>query len=204
MPFLKDRYRGERGISLVESLVETDPNPIWLADLDGRLASVMIVQRKDGFGRLEISLLVTKPEFRRRDYARGLIHKAKRIAADSKVELVAYPTNDISQDLFISERFRLVPEFQSVEGYPMYRFSGTQIESRGALRHASFKLSSRVVSRDCQLGATLLHGGFARRVLTPRRLRSSYSSEYLTPELVHPVEGLDGNCNFSRTTGIVA
>jgi protein-tyrosine-phosphatase len=49
-----------------------------------------------------------------------------------------------------------------------------------------------------------LHGGFARRVLTSRRLRSCYSSEYRTPELVHPVEGLDGNCNFSRTTGIVA
>jgi len=29
-------------------------------------------------------------------------------------------------------------------------------------------------------------------------------SEYRTPDLVHPVEGLDGNCNFSRTTGIVA
>src|ERR1019366_3148326 len=40
---------------------------------------------------------------------------------------------------------------------------------------------------------TLLHGGFARRVLTSRRLRSCYSSEYRTPELVHPVEGLDGN-----------
>ncbi len=48
---------------------------------------------------------------------------------------------------------------------------------------------------------TLLHGGFARRVLTSRRLRSCYSSEYRTPELVHPVERLDGNCNFSRTTG---
>src|ERR1019366_5620378 len=54
------------------------------------------------------------------------------------------------------------------------------------------------------LDETLLHGGFARRVLTSRRLRSCYSSEYRTPELVHPVEGLDGNCNFSRTTGIVA
>ncbi len=55
-----------------------------------------------------------------------------------------------------------------------------------------------------RLELTLLHGGFARRVLTSRRLRSCYSSEYRTPELVHPVEGLDGNCNFSRTTGIVA
>jgi len=52
--------------------------------------------------------------------------------------------------------------------------------------------------------ATLLHGGFARRVLTSRRLRSCYSSEYRTPELIHAVDGLDGNCNFSRTTGIVA
>ena len=56
----------------------------------------------------------------------------------------------------------------------------------------------------CTRRWTLLHGGFARRVLTSRRLRSCYSSEYRTPELVHPVEGLDGNCNFSRTTGIVA
>jgi hypothetical protein len=54
------------------------------------------------------------------------------------------------------------------------------------------------------VNVTLLHGGFARRVLTSRRLRSCYSSEYRTPELVHPVEGLDGNCNVSRTTGIVA
>ena len=54
------------------------------------------------------------------------------------------------------------------------------------------------------LAGTLLHGGFARRVLTSRPLRLCYSSEYRTPELVHPVEGLDGNCNFSRTTGIVA
>jgi ribosomal protein S18 acetylase RimI-like enzyme len=80
--------------------------------------------------RLEISLIATKPEFRRRDFARGLIHKAKRIAADSEVELVAHTENDISRDLFISERFSLVPEAQSVEGHPMYRFSGKQIEPR--------------------------------------------------------------------------
>jgi ribosomal protein S18 acetylase RimI-like enzyme len=62
----------------------------------------MIVQRKHDFWRLEISLIVTKPEFRRRDFARGLIRKAKRIAADSEVELVAYAENDISRDLFIT------------------------------------------------------------------------------------------------------
>ena len=101
---------------------------IWLADLGGRVASVMVL-RKD-LGRLEISLIVTKPEFRRRDFARGLIHKAKRIAAESEVELVAHTENDISRDLFISEQFSLVPEVQSVEGHPMYRFSGTQIEPR--------------------------------------------------------------------------
>ncbi len=119
VPFLKDRYRGEAGISLVENNLDM----IWLADLGGRVASVMVL-RKD-LGRLEISLIVTKPEFRRRDFARGLIHKAKRIAADSEVELVAHTENDISRDLFISEQFRLVPEDQSVEGHPMYRFSGT-------------------------------------------------------------------------------
>ena len=100
VPFLKDRYRGEAGISLVEN----NPDIFWLADLDGRVASVMIVQRKYDFGRLEISLIVTKPEFRRREFARGLIHKAKRMAADSEVELVAYAENDISRDLFISEQ----------------------------------------------------------------------------------------------------
>jgi N-acetylglutamate synthase-like GNAT family acetyltransferase len=119
VPFLKDRYRGEAGISLVENNLEK----IWLADLNGRVASVMIVQRND-FGQLEISLIVTKPEFRRRDFARGLIHKAKRIAADSKVDLVAY-AEDISRDLFISEQFSLVPEVQNEQGHPMYRFSGT-------------------------------------------------------------------------------
>jgi len=85
----------------------------------------MIVQRKYDFGRLEISLIVTKPEFRRRDFARVLIHKAKRIAADSEVKLVAHAENDISRNLSISEQFRLVPEDQSAEGHPMYRFSGT-------------------------------------------------------------------------------
>ena len=124
VPFLKDRYRGEAGISLVENNLDM----IWLADLGGRVASVMVL-RKD-LGRLEISLIVTKPEFRRRDFARGLIHKAKRIAAESEVELVAHTENDISRDLFISEQFRLVPEDQSVEGHPMYRFSGTRIEPR--------------------------------------------------------------------------
>ena len=64
--------------------------------------------------------------------------------------------------------------------------------------------SLAVGGENSALVVTLLHGGFARRVLTSRRLRSCYSSEYRTPELVHPVEGLDGNCNFSRTTGIVA
>jgi len=112
----------------VETAVENNPHIFWLADLDGRVASVMIVQSKYDFGRLEISLIVTKPEFRRRDYARGLIHKAKWIAAESKLDLVAYAENDISRDLFISERFTLVPEVQSAEGHPMYRFSGTQIE----------------------------------------------------------------------------
>jgi hypothetical protein len=97
VPFLKDRYRGEAGISLVENNLEM----IWLADLNGRVASVMIVQRKDDFGRLEISLIVTKPD------------------------LVAYAENDISRDLFISEQFSLVPEVQNEQGHPMYRFSGT-------------------------------------------------------------------------------
>jgi ribosomal protein S18 acetylase RimI-like enzyme len=119
VPFLKDRYRGEAGISLVENNLDM----IWLADLGGRVASMMVL-RKD-LGRLEISLIVTKPEFRRRDFARGLIHKAKRIAADSEVELVAYAENDISRDLFISEQFSLVPEVQNEQGHPMYRFSGT-------------------------------------------------------------------------------
>jgi len=122
VPFLKDRYRGEAGISLVENNLDM----IWLADLGVRVASMMIL-RKD-LGRLEISLIVTKAEFRRRDFARGLIHKAKRIAAESEVELVAHTENDISRDLFISEQFRLVPEAQNKQGHPMYRFSGKQIE----------------------------------------------------------------------------
>ena len=90
----------------------------------------MIVQRKYDFRRLEISLIVTKPEFRRRDYARGLIHKAKQIATESRLDLVAYVENDISRDLFISEQFSLVPGAQSEERHPMYRFSGTQIKRR--------------------------------------------------------------------------
>jgi ribosomal protein S18 acetylase RimI-like enzyme len=122
VPFLKDRYRGEAGISLVENNLDM----IWLADLGGRVASMMILSKD--LGRLEISLIVTKAEFRRRDFARGLIHKAKRIAAESEVELVAHTENDISRDLFISEQFRLVPEAQNKQGHSMYRFSGKQIE----------------------------------------------------------------------------
>ena len=58
-----------------------------------------------------------------------------------------------------------------------------------------FKLFPRIgpeadIGHAFYLVITLLHGGFARRFLTSRRLRSCYSSEYRTPELVHPVEGL--------------
>jgi hypothetical protein len=83
-----------------------------------------------------------------------------------------------------------------------YRTLGLGYANLGGL------LMSSGIAYDSRQGralcATLLHGVFPRRVLTSRRLRSCYSSEYRTPELVHPVEGLDGNCNFSRTTGIVA
>ena len=71
---------------------------------------------------------------------------------------------------------------------------------RSAKRFGVVRPTSRAKPRRM----TLLHGGFARCVLTSRRLRSCYSSEYRAPELVHPVQGLDGNCNFTRTTGIVA
>jgi hypothetical protein len=81
---------------------------------------------------------------------------------------------------------------------PTIPFGSSTPSSTGAISRRPGSSASR------RRAATLLHGGFARRVLTSRRLRSCYSSEYRTPELVHPVEGLDGNCNFSRTTGIVA
>ena len=125
--------RRERGLQLVSTkdtfsaFIRHGKTIVEICGTDGgRVASVMVL-RKD-LGRLEISLIVTKPEFRRRDFARVLIHKAKRIAADSEVKLVAHAENDISRNLSISEQFRLVPEDQSAEGHPMYRFSGTQIE----------------------------------------------------------------------------
>ena len=84
-------------------------------------------------------------------------------------------------------------------------------QAAGLLAVSAFRPYSRMIACCCSMGwsfttrsTTLLHGGFTRRVLTSRRLRSCYSSESRTLELVHPVGGLDGNCNFSRTTGIVA
>lgn len=85
--FLKDRYRGEAGISLVKDNI----NMIWLADLDGQVVSVMLATPKYDFGCLEVHLLVTRSEFERRGFARALTHKAKRLAADSKLDLVAIP-----------------------------------------------------------------------------------------------------------------
>ena len=41
VPFLKDRYRGDAGISLVENNLDM----IWLADLGGRVASMMVCAR---------------------------------------------------------------------------------------------------------------------------------------------------------------
>src|ERR1019366_7266514 len=85
------------------------------------------------------------------------------------------------------------------------RYAQQTTQLFGWHEHRSWRgRGSRRGLREGRRHGTLLHGGFARRVLTSRRLRSCYSSEYRTPELVHPVEGLDGNCNFSRTTGIVA
>src|SRR5664279_6306610 len=75
--------------------------------------------------------------------------------------------------------------------------SGSRITRARSRQKANKKVRPLMRTRT----KTLLYGGFARRALTSRRLRSCYSSEYRTPELVHPVEGLDGNCNFSRTTG---
>ena len=117
--FRKDCYRGEAGISLVESRL----NLIWLADLNGRIASLMMLLRKDDLGLLEISLIVTKPEFRRRGFARDLIKKGKQIARESRLDLVTYPENDASQELLISEQFSRVPRRQNLQGHPMYRFS---------------------------------------------------------------------------------
>jgi N-acetylglutamate synthase-like GNAT family acetyltransferase len=122
-PFLKDRYRGEDGISLVKDKIDL----FWLAALDGRVASVMIVLPKIDFGCLEISVLVTKPEFERRGFARALTQKAKGLAAEMKLDLVAYPENEKSLTLLISERFELDPGCKSVQGFPRYSY---QYENR--------------------------------------------------------------------------
>jgi len=122
--FLKDYYRGQAGISLVETRL----NLIWLADLNGRIAALMMLLHKNDLGLLEISLIVTKPEFRRRGFARDLIKKGKQIARDSRLDLVAYPENGASKELLISEQFSLVPCRQNLQGHPMYRFSRKLIE----------------------------------------------------------------------------
>ena len=62
-----------------------------------------------------------------------------------------------------------------------YRTLGLGYANLGGL------LMSSGIACDSRQGralcATLLHGGFARRVLTSRRLRSCYSSEYRTPRV---------------------
>jgi N-acetylglutamate synthase-like GNAT family acetyltransferase len=103
-PFLMDCYRGEGGISLIEKRLDW----LWLVDLNGQVASVMIVLPKNDLGLLEIRLIVTKPWFRRRGFARAAIHKAKLLAADSGLDLTAYAENDVSRDLLASEGFELV------------------------------------------------------------------------------------------------
>jgi ribosomal protein S18 acetylase RimI-like enzyme len=129
-PFVNDCYRGEAGISLIETRL----NLIWLADLNGRIASLMMLLHKDDLGLLEISLSVTKPEFRRRGFARDLIHKGKQIARDSRLDLVAHPENNTSRELLISEQFTLVLRRQNLQGNPMYRFSRKLIEPIRATR----------------------------------------------------------------------
>lgn len=116
--FLEDKYRGEAGISLVESFVKNDL--IWLVDLDRQVASVMVVQRN--VGCLKIELVVTRPgaEFKRHGFARALTRKAKQIAADDKVDLVAYPENEKCKNLLITEHFKL--DGESDDGLPRYIF----------------------------------------------------------------------------------
>ena len=112
------------GVSYIKSRIENDPDLIWLADLDGQVVSVMLIQRKEVFGYLDIRLLVTRsgPEFERHGFARSLIHKAKRLTAHYKLDLVANPENEKSKSLLISEQFKLDPGGETTEGFPRYRF----------------------------------------------------------------------------------
>ena len=57
------------GIFLIEKRLDW----LWLVDLNGQVASVMIVLPKNDLVLLEISLIVTKPWFRRRGFARAAI-----------------------------------------------------------------------------------------------------------------------------------
>jgi hypothetical protein len=118
--FLKDCYRGEAGISLVKDNIDM----IWVADLDGQVVSVMLATPKYDFGYLEVHLLVTRPgpEFEGHGFARALTHKAKRLAADCNLDLIAYAENEKSKSLLISEHFKLDPDGKTVEGFPRYRF----------------------------------------------------------------------------------
>jgi len=115
---LMDCYRGEAGISFIKDNTDI----IWLADLDGQVVSVMVVH--PDLGCLKIKLIVTRPgpEFERHGYARALTRKAKQIAADDKVDLVAYieNENEKSKNLLITEDFKL--DGKSADGLPRYIF----------------------------------------------------------------------------------
>jgi hypothetical protein len=116
--FLNDCYRGEAGISFVKDNTDI----IWLAGLDGQVVSVMVVH--PDLGGLKIKLIVTRPgpEFERHGYARALTRKAKQIAADDKVDLVAYieNENEKSKNLLITEDLKL--DGKSADGLPRYIF----------------------------------------------------------------------------------
>lgn len=98
-----------------------------MVDLNGQVASVVKVLPKNDLGLLEISLIVTKPWFRRRGFARAAIHKAKLLAADSGLDVTAYAENDISRDLLASEGFELVPSVENKQDHPLYRFAANSM-----------------------------------------------------------------------------
>lgn len=114
--FLKPEYRSGKMLSRVRDYC--DQGAFWLAEQKGEVVSV-IMRTRTGL-LLEIPILVTRPEFRRRGLARRLLCKVMVEAAALGASVGANAENERSADLLKSEGFCAVEGCVDDRGYQRY------------------------------------------------------------------------------------
>jgi len=124
--FLHESYRDEKKQDEIKLACEN--KQFWVAeDSYGQIASVMMICRKDfdipGCSKcFSIPILVTKPEYHRKGFAKTLIGEAKKQAGTKGDALFAHAENEISTALLKSEDFCLVPECRNKQGHQKYEW----------------------------------------------------------------------------------